>query len=129
MKFNKAKCKILHLDWDNPKHKYRMRREWLESSPEEKDLRMLIDERFNMSQQCVFAAQKASSILGCIKRSVQNQKGEGGDCPLPTLFSVFSYCLNLNSLLQLCIRGQYGTVIHKATFIQLLGNLGQICRI
>ena len=24
MKFNKAKCKILYLGWDNPKHRYRM---------------------------------------------------------------------------------------------------------
>ena len=76
MKFNKAKSKILHLDWDNPKHKYRMRREWLESSPEEKDLRMLIDERFNMSQQCVLSAQKANHILGCIKRSVSRMPRE-----------------------------------------------------
>lgn len=65
MRFNRAKCKILHLDWDNPKHKYRMRREWLESSPEEKDLRMLIDERFNMSQQCVCLQHRMPTVAEC----------------------------------------------------------------
>ena len=38
MKFNKGKCNILHLGWSSLKHRYRLSREWLESSPEEKDL-------------------------------------------------------------------------------------------
>ncbi|GAB0180677.1 triadin [Grus japonensis] len=37
MKFNKAKCKVLHMSWGNPKH-YRLGGEWIENSPEEKDL-------------------------------------------------------------------------------------------
>ncbi|KAK4832334.1 hypothetical protein QYF61_021863 [Mycteria americana] len=73
MKFNKSKCRILRLGWSNAGSKCKLGEEWLERSPAERDLGVLVNSR---SQQCALAAKRANCILGCVKYSITSWSKE-----------------------------------------------------
>ncbi|KAJ7398423.1 hypothetical protein BTVI_125173 [Pitangus sulphuratus] len=76
MKFNKSKCKVLHLGQGNPRYEYKLGEKIIESSPAGKELGVLVDEKSDMSQQCVPKPRRPKHILCCITRRVASRSRE-----------------------------------------------------
>ncbi|KFP03037.1 hypothetical protein N300_07271, partial [Calypte anna] len=69
MKFNKGKCRVLHLGKNNTMLQYRLGADLLESSVGERDLGVLVDKKLTMTK-------KANGILGCIRKGVVSRSRE-----------------------------------------------------
>ncbi|GAB0181628.1 mitochondrial enolase superfamily member 1 [Grus japonensis] len=100
MKFNKDKCKVLHLGKHNPEVQHRLGSTWLESSSVERGLGVLVDNKLNMSEQCAAAAKKANRMLDCINKGITSRDKE----VIITLYSALvrphlEYCVQFWSLL------------------------------
>ncbi|PKU48787.1 hypothetical protein llap_963 [Limosa lapponica baueri] len=73
MRFNKGKCRVLHLGRKNARHQYRLGVDLLENSSEEKDLGVLEDSKLSMTQQCAVVTKRANGILGSVGKSVASR--------------------------------------------------------
>ena len=76
MRFNKSKCRILHLGRNNHLHQYRLGADVLERSSAEKDLDVVMDNRLAMSQQCAFLAKKDNGNVEYTKKSAASRLKE-----------------------------------------------------
>ncbi|TRZ17328.1 hypothetical protein HGM15179_009777 [Zosterops borbonicus] len=76
MKLSKAKYKVLHLELEQSQVQIQAGREWIESSPGEKDSGVFTDRKVNMTQKCEFAIQRANHILSCIQTSMASWSRE-----------------------------------------------------
>ncbi|KAJ7414405.1 hypothetical protein WISP_84392 [Willisornis vidua] len=95
IKINKAKYKVLHRGRDNPKHKYRLSGEWIESSSVEKGLGMLVDEKLDITQHWLLADEKAIHIMSCTRKHGQQVKGDDSPPLLHSLRPHLEYCAQL----------------------------------
>ena len=76
MRFNKGKCRVLHVGRNNPMHQYRLGVDLLESSSVERDLGVLVDDKVDHEPVVCPGCQKANGILGCNRRSVVSRSRE-----------------------------------------------------
>lgn len=75
MRFNKGKCRVLHLRRNNHMHQYKLWAELLVRSFAEKDVGVLVN-KLSMGQQCGLLAKKTDGIMGYIIKSMTSRSRE-----------------------------------------------------
>lgn len=76
MRVSKAKCKVLHTGQGNPQYQYRQGNKWIDCSPVEEDLGILVNDKLSMHWHCAFSSQNPICALGCIQNSVASRARE-----------------------------------------------------
>ncbi|KAK4832290.1 hypothetical protein QYF61_021689 [Mycteria americana] len=125
MKYNKDKYKVLHLGKHNPGVRHRLGSIWLGIRSVERDLGALVDNKLNMSEQCVAVAKKANMMSGCINKGITSRDKE----VIIPLYSAhvrphLAYCVQFWSLLYKKDVDRLERVPRRATkMIKGLGSL------
>ena len=65
--FNESKCKVIHLGTSNTRHQYTMNATPLKSTPDEKDLGVVLDEELKFHLHVSQAVKKASRMLSLVR--------------------------------------------------------------
>ena len=68
--FNCAKCGVMHLGKNNPKHKYTINNTILHETTSEKDLGVYVDPLLNFEDHINITVKKARKIAGLIMRNI-----------------------------------------------------------
>lgn len=68
MRFNKTKCRVLHLDY--PQNQPRPGDEQIKSNPAQKDLRMLVDEGLHTPCSCSLHPSEESDLTRLVPSSI-----------------------------------------------------------
>jgi len=70
LQFSKGKCKVLHLERNNPKHQCMLGADQIESSFAEKGLRVLGGSKLTMSQQYTLEAKIVQEYAVCMRKTI-----------------------------------------------------------
>ncbi|KAJ7396805.1 rna-directed dna polymerase from mobile element jockey-like [Pitangus sulphuratus] len=76
MKFNKDKCKVLHLGKHNPRVQHRLGSTQLRKSSMERDLGVQVDKKLNMNEGCAAVAEQTKRMTGFINKDITIREKE-----------------------------------------------------
>lgn len=88
LKFNKVTCKVLHLSQDTHQYQYMLRDEWIERSPMEKDLEMLVSKKIFHDLAVCTGSPGREPYPGLHKKCNQQVKGGDHDHSTPLLWDI-----------------------------------------